>query len=134
VCCVEFVVSMHQVCLLMGSVRRSSDRRLRFVGRCIETAHVQSRYIAIQPLSTHGEWNCSRAEVRPVELTARVARVARAAGGLAGACRLSGADVVQLAGALALDDDEVVMAVWDRRLHAGAVATGLRVAPPSLHT
>lgn len=81
--------------------------------------------------SAESAWESLWAGVRPVELTARVAR---AAGGLAGALRLSGADAVHLAGALALEDDEVVMAVWDRRLHAGAVASGLRVAPSSLAT
>jgi hypothetical protein len=50
------------------------------------------------------------------------------------ACRhaLRGGDAVQLASALAIADTELVLAVWDRRLHAGAAAAGLRVAPAHL--
>jgi uncharacterized protein len=40
---------------------------------------------------------------------------------------------VHLASALALADPDLVIAVWDRRLHAG-VTTGLRVAPARVPT
>jgi hypothetical protein len=33
---------------------------------------------------------------------------------------------------VALRDDQLVMAVWDRRLHAGALEAGLAVAPAIL--
>jgi hypothetical protein len=36
--------------------------------------------------------------------------------------------------ALAIGGPDLVMAVWDRRLHAGAQAAGLRVAPAQLDT
>jgi hypothetical protein len=39
---------------------------------------------------------------------------------------------VHLASALALSDQSLVVAVWDRRLHAGALSARLRVAPVSL--
>ena len=45
---------------------------------------------------------------------------------------LRGADAVHLASALAVSDPELVVAVWDRRLHTGVGASGLRVAPATL--
>lgn len=45
---------------------------------------------------------------------------------------LSGADAVHLASALALEDPDLVLATWDRRLHAAAQAEGLRVAPATI--
>ena len=76
----------------------------------------------------HG-WERYWAAVRPAELTAAVAR---RAGLLACSHALRGADAVHLASALALGDPDLVMAVWDRRLHAGAAAAGLRLAPARL--
>jgi len=67
--------------------------------------------------------------VRPVELTAAVERQA---GQLARTHALRGADAVHLASALALADPDLVLAAWDRRLHAGAAAAGLLVAPAEL--
>ena len=67
--------------------------------------------------------------MRPVELTPRVERHA---GELAGRRALRGADAVHLASALAVGSADLVVAVWDRRLHAGAVAEGVAVAPLSL--
>lgn len=64
--------------------------------------------------------------VRPVELTAEVAR---AAGALARAHALRGADAVHLASALAVGDTGLVLVAWDQRLAAGAVAAGLATAP-----
>ena len=54
------------------------------------------------------------------------------AGRLAGVHSLRSADAVHLASALAIGDTDLVVAVWDRRLHAGAQAAGLRVAPAQL--
>ncbi len=69
------------------------------------------------------------AGIRPIELTPRVATVA---GEMAALHRLGGADAVHLASALELRDVGIVVAVWDRRLHAGAGAAGLSVAPRTL--
>lgn len=66
------------------------------------------------------------AGVRPIELTPRVATVA---GEMAALHRLGGADAVHLASALELRDAGIVVAAWDRRLHEGASAAGLSVAP-----
>ncbi len=76
-------------------------------------------------------WEELWAAVRPVELTGEVTRHA---GRLAGEHRLRGADAVHLASALALAeaDADVAMAVWDRRLSAGAEAVRLPVTPPGL--
>ena len=66
--------------------------------------------------------------VRPVELTVHIEQHA---GELARRHGLRGADAVHLASALAIDDD-IVIAVWDRRLHRAAVAEGLTVGPHHL--
>lgn len=74
-------------------------------------------------------WHEHWASMRPVELTAEVADSAAT---LVVDHGLRGADAVHLASALALGDAEVVVAAWDRRLHAAAVAVGLAVAPATL--
>jgi uncharacterized protein len=74
-------------------------------------------------------WEEYWAAIRPVELTAAVEQHA---GRLAGEHALRGADAVHLASALAIGDPDLVVAVWDRRLHAGARATGTGVAPADL--
>ena len=74
-------------------------------------------------------WERYWASVRPVELTAAVERQA---GQLARTHALRGADAVHLASALALADPDLVIAAWDRRLHAGAATAGLHVAPAEL--
>lgn len=74
-------------------------------------------------------WEEYWAAIRPVELTAAVEQHA---GRLACCHALRGADAVHLASALAIGDPALVLAVWDRRLHAGATAAGLRVAPAQL--
>jgi predicted nucleic acid-binding protein len=74
-------------------------------------------------------WDEYWAATRPVELTAIVEQHA---GQLARTHALRGADAVHLASALAIGDPDLVLAVWDRRLHAGAQSAGLRVAPKHL--
>jgi predicted nucleic acid-binding protein len=65
----------------------------------------------------------------PIEITEEIEQHA---GQLAGALALRGADAVHLSSALELRTPDLVVAVWDRRLHAGAVASDLRVAPARL--
>jgi uncharacterized protein len=67
--------------------------------------------------------------VRPVELTEGVADHA---GDLAARHALRGSDAIHLASALVLGQAGVIVAVWDRRLHQGAAAAGLAVAPARL--
>jgi uncharacterized protein len=74
-------------------------------------------------------WEEYWAASRPVELTVAVERHA---GQLARQHALRGADAIHLASALAIGDPDLVIAVWDRRLHTGAHAAGLRVAPAQL--
>ena len=71
-------------------------------------------------------WEEYWAAIRPVELSPAVERQA---GRLARTHALRGPDAVHLASALAIGDPELVFAVWDQRLHAGAGAARLRVAP-----
>jgi uncharacterized protein len=75
-------------------------------------------------------WEHYWAAIRSVELTAGVERHA---GQLARTCALRGADALHLASALAIGDPDLIIAVWDRRLHAGAATTGLRTAPAQLN-
>jgi predicted nucleic acid-binding protein len=75
------------------------------------------------------EWEIFWSSMRPIELSADVEGVA---GELAVLHRLRGADAVHLASALALGSPEVTVAVWDKRLHGGAAAVGLPVAPRTL--
>ncbi len=77
-------------------------------------------------LTAEATWEDFWAAVRPVELTPNVER---AAGRLAAQRALRSADAVHLASAIAVDSPDLVVAVWDRRLHAGAVAERLAVAP-----
>jgi len=71
-------------------------------------------------------WQTYWAATRPVELTPALER---RAGHLARSHALHGTDAVHLASALAIGDPDLVVAVWDRRLHAGARTAGLRTAP-----
>lgn len=75
------------------------------------------------------DWALFWASMRAVELSAGIER---AAGSLAGTHQLRGADAVHLASALALDAPDLTVAVWDKRLHAGAIAVGLPVAPATV--
>jgi predicted nucleic acid-binding protein len=74
-------------------------------------------------------WDGYWVATRPVELSAAVEQHA---GQLARQHGLRGADAVHLASAMAIGDPDLVIAVWDRRLHAGAKAVGIRVAPARL--
>jgi predicted nucleic acid-binding protein len=74
-------------------------------------------------------WDELWAAIRPVELTDAVEQHA---GRLARAHALRGADAIHLASALSIDSPDLVVAAWDRRLHAGAAAAVLAVAPARL--
>jgi hypothetical protein len=80
-------------------------------------------------LTAEQAWEEFWAATRPVELTPAVERQA---GQLARSHALRGANAVHVASALAINDTDLVVAVWDRRLHVGALAAGLRVAPANL--
>jgi uncharacterized protein len=80
-------------------------------------------------LAAEKAWESFWAATRPVELTPSVEQ---RAGQLAREHALRGADAVHLASALAIDDPDLVVAVWDRRLHAGALASGVQVSPANL--
>jgi uncharacterized protein len=86
---------------------------------------LDTRQLADAEQAWEGYW----AATRPVELTAGVEQ---RAGDLARIHALRGADAVHLASALAIGDSDLIVAVWDGRLHAGARAAGLRVAPAKL--
>ncbi|MGI8493047.1 MAG: type II toxin-antitoxin system VapC family toxin [Acidimicrobiales bacterium] len=83
-----------------------------------------------QLVAAEEAWEGYWAAIRPVELTSAVEH---RAGQLASLHSLRGADAVHLASALAVADPDLVFAVWDRRLHAGAQEIHLRVAPLELN-
>jgi predicted nucleic acid-binding protein len=74
-------------------------------------------------------WEEFWAATRPIALTRDVERVA---GQLARDHALGGADAVHLASALAIQDFDLIVAAWDRRLHSGARAVNLSVAPAQI--
>jgi uncharacterized protein len=74
-------------------------------------------------------WGEYWAAIRPVELTTAVEQHA---GRLTRSHALRAADAVHLASALAISGSDLVVPVWDRRLHRGAWSAGLRVAPAVL--
>lgn len=100
-----------EVCAALASAGRSRDLSPGVLVACME------------------HWDELWAAIRPVELTPRVEQ---AAGRVARAHALRGADAVHLASAMELRSSGVVVAVWDRRLHDGAGAEGLAVAPSTL--
>lgn len=73
-------------------------------------------------------WEEYWSATRPVELTRGVEQ---SAGQLAARHALRGADAVHLASALAVSQPGLIVAVWDRRLRAGAQAAGLAISPAS---
>jgi hypothetical protein len=73
-------------------------------------------------------WELYWDALRLIELNAEVAKNA---GSIARRSQLRGADSVHLASALAVGMDDLVVAVWDRQLHAASISAGLRVAPSS---
>lgn len=77
----------------------------------------------------HETWERVWAAVSPVELTEEIAIEA---GRLAARWVLRGGDAVHLASALAVPAPDLVVAVWDRRLHAAVLAAGLPVVPARL--
>lgn len=74
------------------------------------------------------EWEMYWSATRPVELTRAIMHDA---GDLCATHGLPGADGIHLASARAFTTEaiDLVMAVWHVRLAAGAVASGIRVAP-----
>lgn len=79
--------------------------------------------------SAEAGWAELRQGLRPIELTPLVSD---AAGDLAGRHALKGADAVHLASALAVAEADLIVAVWDRRLHTACVDMGLAVLPATL--
>jgi predicted nucleic acid-binding protein len=84
-----------------------------------------SRRVRSTKRRVRGNWGA----LRPIEVSPAVAQ---SAGRLTRDARLRAADTVHLASALVLGLDELVVAVWDLRLHAASLEAGLRVAPASL--
>ena len=106
-------LSYPEVCAALAAAGRNHDLDKASLARCEQ------------------DWEHYWAAVRPVEFTQVVQT---AAGRLPKKHSLRGADAVHLASVLALATANVVVAVWDLRLHAAVVSEALAVAPPSLET
>lgn len=100
------------------------------VRAALAASHRNSELTEDELRTAETAWEDFWGAIRPVELTASVEQ---RAGELAAQRTLRGADAVHLASAIAVGSADLVVAVWDRRLHAGVVAERLAVAPQTLH-
>lgn len=105
--------------------------RLAYPEVCASLAAAGRNHVLTQSQvsAAMSDWDQFWASMRPVELSAAVEQNA---GSLTATHQLRGADAVHLASALALGSTDLTVAVWDKRLHAGAVSVGLGVAPATL--
>ncbi len=99
------------------------------VHAALSASHRNSDLTRRELLAAQATWEEFWTAMWPVELTVDVEH---RAGELAHSRALRGADAVHLASALGIGRFDTVVAVWDRRLHAGAVAEGFAVAPLDL--
>ncbi len=99
------------------------------VRAALAAADRSGRFAAGGSGRAHEAWERVWAAVRAIELTEEIASEA---GRLAARWALRGGDAVHLASALAVPAPDLVVAVWDRRLHAAALAAGLQVVPAQL--
>lgn len=99
------------------------------VPAALSAAHRSGRLPDGQLAHARRDWVRYLPALRIVELTRGLSDVAA---DLTTKHALSGADAVHLAGALALREADPVLAVWDKRLHAGACEAGVRTAPRAL--
>jgi hypothetical protein len=74
-------------------------------------------------------WELYWEAMRLIELNAEIGKNA---GAIARSSMLRGADSVHLASAMAVGFDDLIVAVWDRQLHAASIAVGLRVVPAEI--
>jgi hypothetical protein len=74
-------------------------------------------------------WELYWESMRLIELNAEIGKNA---GAIARSSMLRGADSVHLASAMAVGFDDLIVAVWDRQLHAASIAVGLRVVPAEI--
>lgn len=96
------------------------------IGAALAAAERGGRIDSVRRRSALRQWHRYLPALDVHELTSGVGHHAAE---LAAAHPLSGADAVHLATALALRDQAVVVATWDRRLSMAALAEGLDVVP-----
>lgn len=99
------------------------------VRAALAAAHRNHRLTDSDLLEAEAGWEAIWLRMRPIDLTEDVERHA---GDLAGGHALRGADAVHLASALAVAEADLIVAVWDWRLHAACLAAGLSVVPANL--
>jgi predicted nucleic acid-binding protein len=111
-----------------SEARLSSRSALPEVRAALAASHRNHSLSDTDLATAEVEWSALRRRLRPIELTPAVADGAE---DLAGVHGLRGADAVHLASALTLGTD-IVVVVWDRRLHTACRRSGLAVAPATL--
>lgn len=99
------------------------------VRAALGAARRDHRLSSSQFRSAATRWEAVWSELQTIEVTPKLAETA---GDLAVRHALGGADAIHLASAEAVGMDSLVLAVWDRRLHAGACAAHVVVAPVEL--
>ena len=112
-----------------ADVRVTSRLAVTEVAAALHAARRSDRLTGRGLRSAMTSWQQSLAALRFLEVTPTLAE--RAAD-LTATHALGGADALHLAGVLSLQPASPVLAVWDRRLHAGALAAGVRTLPASL--
>jgi hypothetical protein len=105
--------------------------RLAYPEVCAVLAAAQRNNLFSRKEISHAEstWELYWEAMRLIELNAEVAKNA---GAIARSSNLRGADSVHLASALVVGIDDLIVAVWDRQLHAASIAVGLRVVPAEI--
>lgn len=99
------------------------------VAAALQAAHRNQRLDDDALAQATTAWDRYLPTLRLVELTSRLALQAAE---LTVTHALSGADAVHLASVLTLEQASPLLAVWDRRLHAAALAAGVQTVPASL--
>lgn len=119
------------VAMLWNGCDAALTSRLAYPEVCAAIAAAGRNHDLTEPETAAAieDWRRFWASIRPVELTPAVDQHA---GVLARDHGLRGTDAVHLASALALGVADLTMAVWDRRLHAGAIAVGFAVGPATI--
>jgi hypothetical protein len=105
--------------------------RLAYPEVCAALAAAERNEFFSRKEISHAEstWELYWDAMRLIELNSQVTKDA---GAIARSSMLRGADSVHLASALAVGLDDLIVAVWDRQLHATSIAAGLRVVPAEI--
>jgi predicted nucleic acid-binding protein len=103
--------------------------RLAYPEVCAALAAAERFFSRKEIRLAESTWELYWEAMRLIELNAEIGKNA---GAIARSSMLRGADSVHLASAMAVGFDDLIVAVWDRQLHAASIAVGLRVVPAEI--